>query len=76
MSAARIRTIDVLAACPYDGPFYVVDVAQNMGLPSSKLSGHIDFLVHAGRIASIGGKQYELTPYGRAMRGPDFGRAA
>ena len=76
MRPAKIRTADVLAACPYDGPFYVVDVAQAMGIPSSKLSGHIDFLVHAGRIASIGGRQYELTPYGRAVRGPDFGAAA
>lgn len=71
-----IRTADVLAACPYDGEFATWQVAETMGLPMSKLSGHLDFLVHAGRLARIKRGVYELTPYGRAVRGKDFGAAA
>lgn len=68
LKTIAIRTADVLAACPAEGEFAVLFVARAMGISSTRLSGHIDWLVKAGKLERVCRGKYRLTDMGRAMR--------
>lgn len=73
---SQLKTVDILAACPWKGTFRPIDVAEALGYPVGAITGHLDYLVQSGRLAHPERGVYELTPLGRAVRGPDFGAAA
>lgn len=74
-----IATRDVLAHCPIDRPFTVAEIAHEMGIRPSRLSGHFDYMRKAGWVRNLADSKkspFVVTEFGKQQRGPQFGDPA